>query len=457
LKKTPESLRTEAKQLHDQAANIWTRHDSDGQEHTPAELTEFDDLTKRSKAALDQAKAIDDREATLNALDAAGSESAGRTSVPLPHNDVRNTHNGRHGYSLLKALRQIDPMAKGEQLDGIELETQAELLKRRHAGGHEVQGVIVPWDLPVDRRMSAAFASRMGVERRDLTTTTGAGAVMTVTLPTMIELLRNLSLMNSLGAKTLSDMVGNFNIPRQTGAATAYWINPESATTTASNQTIDAVAYTPKTIGAQTVYSRSFLNQTSVDAEMFVREDHTLTLAIGLDRAGLAGSGSGAEPTGILNDANANVVPIGTNGGAPTWAIVAALEQGVDLANALNGSLHYVTSPSGRYKLKTTVKDSNTAAKYLWNEDFNTVNGYPAWSTNQVPQTLTKGSGTGLTALIYGNFMQLVYALWGGMDTIVNPYTGSASGAVQITLLQDADVHCRHDKAFSVCKDLLPT
>jgi HK97 family phage major capsid protein len=456
LKKTPESLRTEAKQLHDQAASLWKRHDSDGQEHTPAELTEFDDITKRSKAALDQAKSIEDREATLNALDAAGSDSAGRTSVPLPHNDERNTHRGRHGYSLLKALRQIDPLAKGERLDGIELETQQELLKRRHAGGHEVQGVIMPWDLPVDIGMARSFANRNGLERRDLTTTTGAGAVMTVTLPTMIELLRNLSLMNALGAKTLSDMVGNFNLPRQSGAATSYWINPESATITASTQTVNAVAYAPKTIGAQTTYSRSFLHQTSVDAEMFVRTDHALVLAIGLDQAGLAGSGSGATPTGIVNDANANVIAIGTNGGPPTWAIIAQLEQGVDVANALNGSLNFVTSPQGRYKLKTTVKDSNTAAKYLWNEDFNSVNGYPAWSTNQIPSNLTKGTGTGLTVGVFGDFMQLVFALWGGMDTIVNPYTGSASGAVQITMLQDADVHCRHDNAFSVCKDINP-
>jgi HK97 family phage major capsid protein len=452
-----QKLRSDAQQAHTEARAIWTRHEGTNTEHSPDELAQFDALTKRAQDLVTQAEGIEARENTLNALDQAARNGAPAGHAGLPHNDARNTRNGRHGYSLLRAIRAQDPQNKGDALSGIEKEVHDELTKRRSPGQRAAEGVMVPWDLQVDTESARRFARANGIERRDLTTTTGAGAVMTVTLPTMIELLRNASLMVQLGSKVLSDMEGNFAIPRQTGAGTTYWVNPESSTITKSNQTIDSVSYTPRTLGIQTVYSRTFLRQTGIDAEMFVREDQALSMAVGLDGAGIAGSGSGYTPTGILYDSGVNVVAVGTNGGAPTWALIAQCERGVDVGNALNGSLHYVTSAKGRYKLKTTVKDSNTAAKYLWNEDENTVNGYPAWSTNQIPTNLTKGTGTNLTGLVFGNFQDALFALWGGQDLIVNPYTGSNAGAVELTTLQDADFHVRHGASFSVIKDLDPS
>lgn len=441
-------LRAEAKALNDRAAALFAK----GDDATEAEMKEFDDLIAQRDAKLAEAGKMEAREKALNAADLAQNPPA----RDLPHNDPRNNRNGRHGYSLLRALCAMDPNNKFGQLEGLELETHQELLKRRAEGGHAVQGVLVPYDLPVDTHMARRYAAAHSLETRDLTTTTGAGAVINATLPTMIELLRNAALLARLGMVVLSDMEGNFTIPRQTAGGTRYWINPESTSITASNQTIGGVAFAPKTVGMSTVYSRSFLKQTGIDAEMFVRQDHILGLAIALDAAGVAGSGSGAEPTGIVYDASVNVVAIGSNGGAPTWAKVAELERAVEVANALDGTLAYLTSPKGRYKLKTTVKDSNTAARYLWNDDKAIVNGYPAYSTNQVPANLSKGSGTNLTALIFGDFSQAVMAFWGGADVIVNPYTNAKSGAVEITTLQDADFHLRHSDAFGVIKDLDP-
>lgn len=445
-----ETLRAEARKLNDQAGALWKRHDGTSLTHTEGELAEFDALIAKRDQLVAEADAIDRREKALNATDY---DTNGRD---LPHNDPSNTRNGRIGYSLLRAYRAMDPNNKFGALDGIELETHQELVKRRAAGGHQVQGVLVPYDLPVDTHAARRFSKSHGIEARDLTISTGSGAVVNATLPTMIELLRNIALLSRLGMVVMNDMSGNFSIPRESAGATVYWIDPEAASVTASNQTIGSVAFAPKTIGLSTVYSRSFLSQSSIDAEMFVRQDHVLGLAIGLDKAGVAGTGSGSQPTGILYDSNVNVVAIGTNGGAPTWAKVAELERAVEVANALDGNLAYLTSPKGRYKLKTTVKDSNTAARYLWNDDKPIVNGYPAYSTNQVPATLTKGSGTGLTALIFGDFSQAVMAFWGAADVIVNPYTNAKSGAVEITTLQDADFHLRHSDAFGVIKDLDP-
>jgi hypothetical protein len=67
--------------------------------------------------------------------------------------------------------------------------------------------------------------------------------------------------------------------------------------------------------------------------------------------------------------------------------------------------------------MKTTTKvASSTFGDWLWERD-NTVNGYPAFSTNQVPATLAKGSGTNLSACLLGDFSQIIYGMWGQLDT----------------------------------------
>jgi hypothetical protein len=36
------------------------------------------------------------------------------------------------------------------------------------------------------------------------------------------------------------------------------------------------------------------------------------------------------------------------------------------------------------------------------------------------------------SAAIFGDFTQIIYALWGGLDTLVDPYTGGTAGNVRI-------------------------
>ena len=57
--------------------------------------------------------------------------------------------------------------------------------------------------------------------------------------------------------------------------------------------------------------------------------------------------------------------------------------------------------------------------------------------------------------MIYGNWNDLIYAFWSGMDTIVDPYTQAANGGVVITTLQDFDVNIRHYQSFCNCVDII--
>jgi HK97 family phage major capsid protein len=397
-------------------------------------------------------------------------EERGMGLDDLPHNDRKNTRNGRLKYSVMKVMRHhMDP--RKYPLDGIEAEVHDEMAKqRREQLLPSAKGVLIPWDLPVDLGSSMRWAERSSVGRsvtrrmletrqqlRALDTTAGAGAIPTILDTTMIELLRPRMVTYKLGARVMTDMQGLFAIPRQSTASTFYMV-AQGGSVTASNQTIDQVPFSPHTGGVYTTYTRQFLEQTNQDAEMFVREDQTAVVARGVETAAFNGQGSQGYPMGILQNTQIAVYALGTNGTAPTWAQLVDMEGYVAYFNADVGSLGYVCDALTRATLKQTLKISGSNFPiYLWNTEAreDPVNGYPCPVTNLLPQNLAKGSGTNLHAMIFGNWEDLVYAFWSGMDTIIDPYTAAAQGAVNIVTLQDFDVNVRHFYSFANCVDIV--
>ena len=49
-----------------------------------------------------------------------------------------------------------------------------------------------------------------------------------------------------------------------------------------------------------------------------------------------------------------------------------------------------------------------------------------------------------------GYFSDILIGFWSGLDIMVDPYTGSASGTVRVVAMQDYDVAIRHPE--SICK-----
>lgn len=319
--------------------------------------------------------------------------------------------------------------------------------------GKESRGLIIPADV-----LRANLNGEMS--QRDLvvgTTTAGGHTVATDLLAgSFIDLLRNRAVMMQL-ATILGDLNGNIAIPRQTGGATAYWV-AESGDTTESQQAFDQVTLSPKTVGAHTEISRKLLLQSSLDVEAFVRRDLATTLALAIDLAAINGSGSSNQPTGILNQSGIGDVAGGANGLAPTWNHIVDLETEVAIDNADIGSMAYLTNAKVRGKLKKTFVDSGSNAERVWDTRSPTapLNGYQSLVTNQVPSTLDKGSSTGVcSAIIFGNFADLIIGMWGGLDVVVNPYSKDVQGTVRITALQDIDIAVRHPQSFAAMQDAL--
>lgn len=354
---------------------------------------------------------------------------------------------------------------RAQKAAGFEIEACQEAAKLQ---GRAARGVIVPHEMGmapgvmarVEREgRSMLIPVEVLSSKRGLTVGAAASAgnlVGTELLSgSFIDQLQHRLALNGLGITTLSGLVGNVLIPRKTGAAQTYWL-AENDDTTPSSQAVDQVPLNPKTIGALTDWSRQFMLQSSISAEAFVRADLARQLALGIDLAGIAGSGASNQPRGVLNTPGIGLVVGGTNGGAPTWDHIVDLETEVAADNADIGSLSYLTNAKMRGRLKKTKVDDGSGM-FVWdrmNPD-TPLNGYRCGVSNQMPSNLTKGTGTNLSGILFGNWADLVMGLWGGLDLLVDPYTGASSGKVRVIAFQSVDFAVRHAESFAAMKDAI--
>jgi HK97 family phage major capsid protein len=327
-------------------------------------------------------------------------------------------------YSLARA---ISAMVNHTKVGGIEQEV-SDLIANKTST--PARGIHVPFDVAVQEfnRSNRAL---------NVTTATAGGFTVGTETTTMIELLRANMVCSRLGARILPGLVGNLVLPRQTGGATAYWLDETSAVP-ASQASFGQLVLVPHRLAAFTAYTKQLFVQTDSVIESIVREDLMTVLAVEKDRAAINGLGAAGEPLGVLNTTGVNSL---TFGGAPTWADAVNFETLVESDEVqLDGTAAYVTSPTAKGVWKTTEKSSSTGV-YLWQD--NTVNGYPALSTSQVPDN----------RMVFGKWSDLIIGDWGSFDICVDHYTLAASGQVRVIIQNLTDCGSRHAESFAVSTD----
>lgn len=377
---------------------------------------------------------------TVDEFRAAMLEKVGKQ--PVPTAEIGLTEKEARQFSFMRAINALANPGDRRAQEAAAFERESSEAAAR-AMGKTAQGIMVPAD----------------VMRRDLvagTPTAGGNTVATDLLASsFIELLRNRMALDKLGITVLSGLNGNVAIPRQSGGATAYWV-AENNVPTESQQTIDQVTLTPKTVGAFTDISRRLLLQSSIDVEGFVRSDLATILALAIDSAGINGTGASNQPTGVLNTAGIGSVAGGTNGANVTWQNIIDLESAIATANADVGNMAYLTNAKQRGRMKSIQKVATYGDTFIWDGGTAPLNGYGAVISNQVPSNLTKGTSNGVcSAILFGAWNNLVMGLWGGLDLMVDPYTGSTAGTVRVVALQDVDFAVRHAESFAAMKDAL--
>lgn len=343
-------------------------------------------------------------------------------------------------YSLAAAIRGL--LSKDWAGCGMELEASRALVKQR---GKDTSGLIIPFEV-LTRTVTKAGAggNLIGTEHRpDL----------------FVDVLRSRSMLTRLGATVLPNLMGDVSIPRKTTPTGSGWV-AEGAAAAESTPVPDAITLAPETVSGWTRFTRKMVLQSSPGIEQMMEQDLTATLGTALDVAGINGSGTGNQPLGILNLVGIPTHPLGTDGALPTWDDVVALETLVGAANADDGQLAYLTNSAVRGTLKATEKATGTAM-FVWPDTplvdgLSNMNSYPAGVSNNVPSNLTKGTGTALSAMIYGNFADLLIGLWGnGVELLTDPFTESTLGNVRVIAMLDADIGVRHIESFAVIVDCI--
>lgn len=363
---------------------------------------------------------------------AGGERSGTKPLAEMPSSVIGMDEKDIRRYSIFNVVRALaNPNdAAAQRAAAFEIEC-SNMAQKQY--GRNAKGILIPDD--VLRAFNAGGAPNTPTGAQ-----TGSNLVGTDFMAgSFIDLLRPRTTIMRL-ARTMGGLVGNVEIPKQTGGATAYWIG-EGDDANETTPTIGQLGLSPKTVAAYTDITRRLLMQSTPDAEAIVRGDLVAAIAQAIDYAGYYGTGTSNQPLGLANYTGINAVDFA--GANPTYAELVEMETEIAADNADVNSMAYVLNARGRGAAKTTPKFASGAsvsdAGVIW-EPGNTLNGYRAEVTNQVQDG----------DVFFGNFADLVVGMWGGLDMTVDPYSLSKSGGLRIVVFQDVDFAVRRVESFTL-------
>lgn len=357
-----------------------------------------------------------------------GKRNEGKTAAALGLSDKETQR-----FSLFNAIRAVAD--KNWTHAGFELECSREIAKR-------LNKITDPnkFYVPVEVQQR----SLPGKGRRDLSvgTSSAGGYLVETANQSFIELMRNRSVVYSMGARRLAGLVGSVTVPKQTGAATAVWLSSETATATESAQTFGQMALTPKSVGAYTEISRQLMLQSSPDAEGIVTSDLAAVCALAIDVGALRGSGASGEPQGIVGTSGVGSV----TGTSLAAAGILEFQSDVAAGNLLSGNFGYVTTPAVAALLMARPELPSTGTTRLWTGSMleGQLFGMRAMSSAQMSSATMLG----------GDFSQVVIAEWGVLEVEVNPYANFQAGIIGVRAMVSIDVGVRYGGAFSYASSI---
>ena len=359
-------------------------------------------------------------------------------------------------YSLARGiLVSAENQEASSSRNSFEIEV-SETLARSHRGENH-GGLFIPWNLPAGsfaRKGPRTQGERAGL---DSATSTKGGELKFTAPGDFLTYLYNVMRVKELGATVVSGLRDNVAFPKQTGKVTGAWVaeNPGSDVAD-SNLTLGQVPSSPKTYQSSTSYSRQLLAQAVIDVDTLVRQDLARDMALAADLAAITGATGGANPVGILHTTGvqAFVVEGDTGNGANVdYEDILHMIEALEDVNADQlGDPAWLTTPGIKSDLKLLARLANTIGLPVWADD-DTVSGYMARSSYQVPSNGVRGDTSNNHALILGVFATMVIGIWGnGFELVVDPYSLKKQGMIELTTFGMIDVVLKYPQAFIVAQ-----
>jgi HK97 family phage major capsid protein len=296
----------------------------------------------------------------------------------------------------------------------------------------------------------------LSLMQRDLAVSNSSAVISSGMQSSIAPALAPVSTVVAAGATVLAvTQSGALKFPTisQPADASGAWVG-EGTTYVVAEPQFGQVTVSPFTIAARMRISRMLIANATPDVERTLRAHITEALMRELDRVAIAGTGSGDQPLGLLNDANVPTVPGGPNGAPPSWANIVALEHQVASNNGDISTGAFLMSPNVLRALRTTTRGSGLG--YIMENDSQLL-GHPVRTSSHVPSNLVKGTGANLSAIIFGNWNDLVVAIWnaGAVDLLVDGVTQIRNGWVVLTARLDCGVAALRPGAFAKMTDIV--
>lgn len=393
------------------------------------------DVALEADRAIDEGKTVDQFRA--NIMPILQSQNPAALAPKLPEDKPRTLLGMSDGqaddFSIIRAIRAVmcmrgmDTMNDPRKIAPFEIECSNAVADEL---GVEARGILVPYDV----QQRTGWGTRtvpMGVA----TTGTVAAALKGTELlaSSFIEALNSASVALQAGMVAIPGLVGDVDIPKQTGQAAWTWL-AEDADGVDTEVAIGSVSLVPHTISGPVPITRKLLKQSTPAVEQIVRNDLVIGAARTIDLGALSGAGTGAIPLGIRGQTGVNTQTLTASG---TFAQIVGMETAVGADNALSGSAVYMMPWAHAGTLKTTVKDAGSG-QFVFQDGM--INGYRCIPTSQLVTD----------ERLFGSFNQALLGMWGVLDINVDTATKAASGGIVLRPFQDVDIGVRHAEAFCI-------
>jgi HK97 family phage major capsid protein len=271
----------------------------------------------------------------------------------------------------------------------------------------------------------------------------------------------NASVLDKMGVQKLTGLSSNVDLRGFSAGITSAWAT-ETGSQTATDATTVNRSLTPNLLYTAVDVSRRLIMQTNPSIDQYLLTNMMRSMAQKIEQGFINGTGSD-QMLGILATVGIQDVAIGATGGAPTYAKVLDLITAVLQAGQYGSTPKFLTNPKVVSKLKRTAIDAASGGMVmgynnLFTSAMGVIDGYEVFSTSNVPSNLDKSTTTGVcSALIFGDFSQVVIGQFGGVELIVDPYTAARTATIQYTINQSFDQTILQPTLLGAILDLTTT
>lgn len=335
-------------------------------------------------------------------------EEEEETEKEIRNNETKNHTKMTKEFRLIKAINDI---ANNRSVD----DTAQAVVK---AGAEEMRKAGVSYGGQIQLPTS---------ELRGAITVTAEGEdVVATEIYDILEPLRAKNVLVAAGAKFITGLVGDVQVPSMT-AGNVTW-EGETASAKDGAQTFTAVKLSPKRLTAYVDISKQFLVQDSKSAEALIRQDIINAINSKLE-ATILGSAAGTttQPAGIFNGVSKTTIA--------SFKDVCDLEAKIEDANVI-GECKYVMSNKAKAALRNMAKSAKSTELVM---EAGAIDGTEVLNTSNVEEQ----------NVVYGDFSNLAIGQWGSIDLLVDPYTKAADGQVRLVVNAFFDAKVLRNGAFA--------